>query len=75
MGFLTQNEVMGFDLWSGAQVWAETPWSDKREHFEIAFSLENTNSIFSHSFLPVNEIVGHIARGYFGSWYKLLYWD
>lgn len=58
--------MMGFDLWSGGQVWAETSWSDKREHFEIAFSHENTYSIFSHSFLPVNEIVEHIARGYFG---------
>lgn len=59
---------MGFDLGSGAQVWADISWSDKREHFEIAFSLENTYSGFSHSFLPVNEIVEHIARGYFGGW-------
>lgn len=66
--FLTQNEMMELDLWSGAQVWAETSWSDKTEHFEIAFSLENTYSIFSQSFLPVTEIVEHIARGCFGGW-------
>lgn len=60
--------MVRFDLWSGAQVWAETSLSDKREHFEIAFSLENTASIFPHNFLPVNEILEHIARGYFGGW-------